>query len=870
MLVTGDGLGTRLRARVLTVAVLGALGVAAGPAMAAGSGAAPAKPKAASLSQHTIVASKRITVTISGKRGDRVRLSALLSEGGHEHALTTSRTVRFARTGSVRTTLALSTAGRRTMSACRTSSARLVIQARAVDSRGKLGRSVSVTGALKRDAARCASAPAPPPAAAPIGPVPVPAPAAPAPPAAVVPPADEPVVPKIDVSNADRCDFTAPVKCLLPFPNDYFTVADSSTPTGRRLNLNAESMPANVHGTHIDPTDYNRADGFSPGSAIVVKVPGMDTPAAIAQTGAVPITDQARYLDADQPVVVINARTGQRQQIWAELDSNASTPEATDLEIHPGKNFTEGDRYIVALRNMRDADGNIIAPSDGFRVYRDDITTKQPEVEARRGHMNGLFDTLAQSGIERDDLYLAWDFTVASQQSLSGRMLSIRDRAFAELGDTDLSDLAVSGHAPTFAATKQDFTQVSNPQIARRVKGTVTVPCFLFPDCGPGGTFHIGSDGNPVQNTDNPYEAKFECNIPWAAVGDPGDDVTPARPTLYGHGLFGDASSVESQTELPSEHNFVNCAADWIGMADEDVPDVGGSVLTDLSNMPEIADRAQQGMLDFLYLGRAMIHPDGFNSDPAFQFDKSGTMESVIDTQRLYYTGGSQGGIMGGSLSAIAPDFTRGYLGVPGMNYSLLLPRSTDFDEFSPVLYGSYPDQGDHPLLFSIMQLLWDRGEADGYAQHMTTSPLPDTPAHKLLLQMAYGDHQVSNVTTEVEIRTIGAQIRTPLLDPGRSPYVTPFYNIPTVQSYPYDGTAVSLWDVGPMRDIGGGTIKGTPSPPIGNLPNTQGVDPHGPDASEQVTGRQQVSDFLDVGGVFNDTCGSAPCYLDGWTGPPQ
>jgi hypothetical protein len=174
---------------------------------------------------------------------------------------------------------------------------------------------------------------------------------------------------------------------------------------------------------------------------------------------------------------------------------------------------------------------------------------------------------------------------------------------------------------------------------------------------------------------------------------------------------------------------------------------------------------------------------------------------------------------MGGSLSAIAPDFTRGYLGVPGMNYSVLLPRSTDFDDFAPALYGSYPDEGDHPLIFTLMQLLWDRGEADGYAQHMTTSPLPNTPAHKVLLQMAYGDHQVSNVTTEVEARTIGAQIRTPLLDPGRSPYVTPFYNIPTIQSFPYDGTAVTLWDVGPMRDIGGGTIKGTPSPPIENLP---------------------------------------------------
>jgi hypothetical protein len=55
---------------------------------------------------------------------------------------------------------------------------------------------------------------------------------------------------------------------------------------------------------------------------------------------------------------------------------------------------------------------------------------------------------------------------------------------------------------------------------------------------------------------------------------------------------------------------------------------------------------------------------------------------------------------------------------------------------------------------------------------------------------------------------------------------------------------------------------------PTDNVPNREGVDPHGPDASEQVTGRGQVSDFLRPDGVFNDVYGTAPFYLDGWTGP--
>ena len=60
-------------------------------------------------------------------------------------------------------------------------------------------------------------------------------------------------------------------------------------------------MPANASGTPIEPADYNWSDGFSPG-AIVTKVPGLDTPAAFARTGSVPITDVARSFDAGAPI----------------------------------------------------------------------------------------------------------------------------------------------------------------------------------------------------------------------------------------------------------------------------------------------------------------------------------------------------------------------------------------------------------------------------------------------------------------------------------------------------------------------------------------------------------------------------------------
>ena len=136
----------------------------------------------------------------------------------------------------------------------------------------------------------------------------------------------------------------------------------------------------------------------------------------------------------------------------------------------------------------------------------------------------------------------------------------------------------------------------------------------------------------------------------------------------------------------------------------------------------------QQGFLNMLLLGRAMIHPQGLSSNPAFQ--KGG--ESVLDTTRLFFDGNSQGGIMGGGLTAVAPDFQRAVLGVPAMNYSTLLNRSVDFDTYAAIIYPNYRKVIDRQLWLAQIQLLWDRGEANGYAQHMTTEPLPNTPrAHR-------------------------------------------------------------------------------------------------------------------------------------------
>ena len=118
------------------------------------------------------------------------------------------------------------------------------------------------------------------------------------------------------------------------------------------------------------------------------------------------------------------------------------------------------------------------------------------------------------------------------------------------------------------------------------------------------------------------------------------------------------------------------------------------------------------------------------------------------------------------------------------------------------------------------MQMLWDRGEANGYAHHITTDPLANTPSHEVLLHAAFGDHQVANVTAEVEARTIGASVYQPALDPaatGRPTAPTEIFGIPAIESFPFNGSALVYWDGGPFDEVD--FPGGTATPPNGNVP---------------------------------------------------
>jgi hypothetical protein len=618
------------------------------------------------------------------------------------------------------------------------------------------------------------------------------------------------------------CDVlvSAPVghDCLLPWPNNAFTER-SSTATGLRLDITAAETPANTSGVHIDPTYQDQGDGFSPGSAIITYIPDL----SLANSGIVGSTDIAGSVVKDSPIVIVNMTTGARVPYFAELDAQNPDPASQLLLIHPAYALTEGQRYAVVLRNLKNTSGGSIAPAASTLAALNG--TLKP---ASRGlYIKNLIKDQLHGLLGSATPYMAWDFTVASEMSIAGPALTMRDQAYKTLK---------SNGAPPFTVSS-----VTTSGGVKTVQGTFQVPLFLK-SATNSSVMKLDKAGLPEINGKLTWPANFICVMP-STIGAGG----PALPAVYGHGLLGDASEVESSSFSDKvSQDMMGCATDWLGLDSNDIAEVIG-VLGNLSEFHMVTDQMLQGIVNFQFLGRLINSPDGFATSSAFK-DTSGHV--LFEVGKCTYVGYSQGGIMGAAVSAISNEWTRALLGQAGMDYGgLLLQRSVDWSEYQTYLGAAYPNLDDQQIGLQLVQLLWDRGEGDGYAQHLTSHPYPGTKAKQVLIIENYGDHQVPNVGTEMLARTIGAAEYSPAFSRTSGSFTTS-YGLPTLNQTKAVKAALELWDFGTL------------TPPSDNLAPANGsgaaADPHDYGRADPLLDRQIIT-FLKTG-VVPDVCGQAAC----------
>ncbi|MEI8238407.1 MAG: hypothetical protein WCI22_03220, partial [Actinomycetota bacterium] len=580
-------------------------------------------------------------------------------------------------------------------------------------------------------------------------------------------------------------------------------------------------------GVTVDVKEWNRNDGFSPNTPLLTYFPKLDAAASKLPGWA----DIGGSILPDAPIVLVDTTTSTRIPLWAEVDSHAKLDTDRLLTIRPATPLAEGHHFAIGIRHLVDHNGTAYAPSATFRAYRDGLVTTIHSVEGRRADMEQAFAALGHEGANRSDLQLAWTFTTASEGNIAGRMLHIRDDALAALGTA----------APAYTITK--VTPNSDSNIAVQIQGTYTVPNYLTGDGSPGNRFHYATaavDALPQVNPAHPtLQSPFLCNISVATM----KGHTAAHLVEYGHGLLGgnDEINAGNVRDMSNESNSVYCATKWAGMSEDDIGNAA-STLAQFGQFPTMADRLQQGVLNQIFLGRLMTRSGG-RADAKVFHRADGS--SIVDRAHLFYDGNSQGGIMGLMLAAVSPDIERSVLGVPGMNYSLLLPRSVDFDTYEAIMKPAYPSDLDRTLLFGIVQMLWDRGEGAGYVQHVTSQPYEGTSPGPVLLDVAFGDHQVTPLSAFVEARALHLTIHQPIIAAGRGALDKAAWGLDAT-TYPSSGSGIIVWDSGvaPM--------------PVENLAPRVGDDSH-EDPRADANVRKQKTDFL-FQGLLLDLCGAKAC----------
>ena len=575
------------------------------------------------------------------------------------------------------------------------------------------------------------------------------------------------------------CDPIVPSHCGLPLPSSRWLVDDPTTPTGKRVAFGAATLPEWSPAHAIDASAFADLDGFSPGMPILTHLPGATVTGLVGQDAI------ERSLTEESPTVLLDAESGARIAHWAELDE--SMPNDDDnrvLVLRPAVRLAAGKRYIAAIRRVVDGAGAVLAPSHAFASLRDH--RPDPVIEARRSTFDDVFARLAKAGVKTADLQLAWDWTTASRERTTRRLLAMRDDALAKVG----------AGGPPYVVTKVE--ENPNPHVRRRISATMTVPLYLD-RAEPGGRLVTSADGLPKQN--GTVEVPFVVHVPNSLV----TEKRRGPLVMNGHGLLG--SMKEGQdgylAVIADAMGYVAFSTDLLGMAG---PEDSGFLQRTLAGDPiafrSMVDRNHQGLVDELLLMRLM--KGAFVKDPSVMFDGA----SVIDETLRFYRGDSQGGIFGATYMAITTDVTRGLLGEPGMPYSLLFNRSVDFEGFSFLLHIVYQNPIDVQIVFGLLQMWWDATEPDGYAPYIARDLLPGTPAHDVLLHVAIGDHQVSPLGAHMIARAVGARSVLPV-----NRHV---YGIEEAAAPLAGGSAMVEFDFG------------LPVAPLTNVAARDGEDPHG------------------------------------------
>jgi len=530
--------------------------------------------------------------------------------------------------------------------------------------------------------------------------------------------------------------------CMLPYPSDHYLVPDETFASGSRVVIPDTVAPLNHNKLPTNPLARHPPDGFSRLPVLLTVFPfDVDDANLVFHTD-----DVFESTGPDSPTVLMEADTRLRVVHFAELDPRAARDERRALIIRPLVRLEERTRYIAAVRRLVTEAGDPVDAAPGFLRLRDATAASHSVLSQLEEHYElNVFAPLAEAGVDRAELQLAWDFTTGSAEHTQKALLQMRDLAMADME-------AASPVVTVSDATGPDV--YDDGTIFRRVRGTIQVPRFVEDD-RPGAMITRDADGDVVQN--GYAEVEFVVLIPTSVAE--ATPLEPARVVQYGHGFFGGTSETEGGfiRRLAADHRYVIIGINWWGQETADIPDVISGILDDTSHAVDFTDRVHQGLIN--QIGVTYALKGALMDTPEMQVN--GTR--LYDPDQIYYYGISQGSILGKTYVALSPHIRKAVFGVGGCSLPFMMFRSLNFSEFLVVIQIAVEDFLDQQKIVAMMHTVIERMDPVIYVDHIIDNIFPGGPASRQMLeQIGIADAQVPNLSSHLCARIADLPLLSP------------------------------------------------------------------------------------------------------------
>lgn len=517
-------------------------------------------------------------------------------------------------------------------------------------------------------------------------------------------------------ASAADCNPLSTATCIAPFPSNYWTTTDATSPTGLRADVSDDlirpqllaALPA---ADGISPTGvFGGATGFSAGVGAVFEFDKAPTAASLPADGGGAVV--AYDLDAHTRVPVDAFISDNTTNIF--LVSKQSNV----IQVFPRVRWEFGHRILIAVTKQLQVPGSSDPDFDTLAAARQ---SSSPRAAA---YINELRGGLAQAGVASPTVRSATIFTVRPRNDSVGRTQGLMNATMAR------------SHAVRNLWMNYDL-------LSSTVGGVLTGEVRVDNYRKQNGTGDVDFSGA----TRRDHWIPFRLTLP-RPTGN-----KPARVVIYGHGLGGMKEMDLLVTGSNAAHGFATLSVDWPNHGARSAAD-GGNILLSLnpSKLPQHAGTLNQATLDTAGVYRAiqtsLANVDYLQKGWLFNpLGIGGDGRPDLDPAHIVVEGTSLGGVLGSNFAALAPKLDGIAFGVSGVGISHILSKSILW----PLAFGFVmPHEAtgtEHAVLLAALQQVIDPADAIN-SFDFVTHPRPGQNKKPFLLMLGQGDTVVPNVSS--------------------------------------------------------------------------------------------------------------------------